>query len=127
MAHGITKAKTGFLSRLFKPIVEKHLDRLANKIADEIRQEIINGGHVNTGEALNSIYIEKGDRTRFIGSNSDHFYYLDKGSKATKKYIRFTPKVVDRSKRPNAPPVHSMGRKAIKGANIIEKVANRHK
>lgn len=129
MDKSVKLSRSGFFARLLKPIVERRLDRLANKVADEIRQEIISGGYVNTGEALNSIYIEKGDLTRFIGSDSRHFKFLNDGNRGTDKFVRFKPKQFDSSKRkPNASGyVYSHGQKGFKGAHIIEKVASKHK
>lgn len=123
MAHGITQSRSGIFSKIFKRVVEKRLDKLAEQIADEFRLEL--SAHVRSGEAFNSIYIEKGDRTRFIGSNSDHFYFLDMGNKPRnggvikpkppRKYLKFSDGTFHKQANP------------YEGIHFVKKVADRHR
>lgn len=60
-------------------LCEKKLDSLAEQIKNEMVAVCLE--HKKTGDAAESVFIEKtSEKTRFIGSENKHFYWLDQGN-----------------------------------------------
>lgn len=117
---------------IVRGLISEQMDDLARQIERDFKSAV--GAHKRTGQAQNSIHIEKrSEYSYFIGGRDDHLYFLDEGN--DQRYSRFGGK-----RNPASPNYKGEGSMALrfsdgtwhqsagtyKGFHIAEKVADKY-